>query len=130
MTTETAMTKEQIQIIQHSMGCDQYGRGGGHRNYFITDSTRGDGLICESLCEAGFMERTGSPSEITGGGQPYRVTAKGYWEMLEQSPKPPKLTRSQKRYQQWLDSGAADCGRSFADWIGAKRCDSMVRHSP
>jgi hypothetical protein len=42
------------------------------------------------------------------------VTDAGKVAMLEQSPKPPKLTRSQQRYRRYLD---ADAGASFREWL-------------
>lgn len=42
------------------------------------------------------------------------VTEAGKAAMLEQSPKPPKLTRGQKRYRRFLD---ADTGESFGEWL-------------
>jgi hypothetical protein len=58
----------------------------------------------------GFMETFTSPT------LPYyncTVTEAGKQAMLAASPKPPKLTRAQKRYRQFL---AADSGLSFIEW--------------
>jgi hypothetical protein len=42
------------------------------------------------------------------------VTEDGKRAMLAASPNPPKLTRSQRRYREFLD---ADSGLSFLEWL-------------
>lgn len=44
----------------------------------------------------------------------YRVTLAGRNAMLAQSPKRPRLTRSQQRYRQWRDE---DGGETFHEWL-------------
>lgn len=61
-------------------------------------------------------ERSGNA--LSGGDSVFFVTPNGIDFVALNSPvRPPapKLTRSQKRYQAWLD---ADCGLSFAEWLG------------
>ena len=69
------MNQEQLHILQHSLGVDQYGQG-----------------------------------EI--------VTESGKAAVRCESPKPPKLTRSQKRYREFLNE---DCGASFGEWLKWRR---------
>ncbi len=107
------MTDEQLQILQHSLGVDKYGQGVMYRNHFCAGGT--DVPICESLVEMGYM-RTFTRSFL-----PYYnciVTDAGKAAMRAESPKPPKRTRSQKRYSQFLD---ADTGRSFGEWLKDQR---------
>lgn len=115
------MTPKQLQILQHALGADQYGRRPyDSRNHFVTDTASTDGHDCESLVGLGLMVNNGSHRELTGGMTLYRVTDDGINAMLRESPAPPKLTRSQRRYQDWLNSGAADCGVTFGEFIKRK----------
>ena len=102
------MTTEQLGILQHSLGVDQYGRGRQFRNHFV-----GGAEECRPLVALGYMTEH-SASELTGGDPWFRVTESGKSAMLAESPKPPKLSRSQKRYRRFLD---ADSGLTFIEWL-------------
>ncbi len=109
-----------LTILQHALGVDRYGRGEQYRNHFVTGKGSKDFDGCMALVDAGLMTRTPG-NAITGGDDLFRVTPAGVDFVALQSPTPPpapKLTRSQKRYRAWLD---ADCGYSFAEWIGVPR---------
>jgi hypothetical protein len=109
------MTPRQIEILQHSLGVDQYGRTPkGYtpytRNFFCAGAK--DEPDCRELVALGYMEHRCPTSAF-----PYyncAVTAEGIKAMHKESPNAPKLTRSQLRYRRFLD---ADCGMSFRDWI-------------
>jgi hypothetical protein len=104
------LTPRQLEILQHSLGCDQYGRGPMYRNRFCAGGD--DEGICRELVALGFMKEHRTTEMY-----PYyncSVTDEGKRAVLEQSPKPPKLTRSQRRYQ---DFQRADCGVSFGEWL-------------
>jgi hypothetical protein len=106
----------ELHILQHSLGIDQYGRGERYRNHFVTGEGSTDYPACMSLVAKGLMmRRDGSP--LTGGDYLFRVTEAGQEFVTENSPAPPpepKLTRSQKRYRRYLE---ADCGVSFREWL-------------
>ena len=106
------LTPRQLEILQHSLGVDQYGQGQMYRNHFCADGS--DEGICRELVALGFMwEWHKSYQEMF----PYyncSVTEAGKAAMLAESPKPPKLTRSQKRYRAFLK---ADTGRPFGEWL-------------
>ena len=108
-----------LHILQHSLGLDQYGAGRQYRNHFVTGEGSDDFPLCRELVAEGLMtERAGN--ELSGGSPVFFVTRAGIDFVAKNSPaKPPekKLTRSQRRYREWL---RADCGLSFAEWIGAK----------
>jgi hypothetical protein len=110
-TKMTTLTRRQLEILQHSLGVDKYGRGKHYRNHFCAGGD--DVEVCKSLVDLGFMET------FTRSYLPYyncRVTDAGVKAMEENSPNPPKLTRSQKRYREWLQVG--DCfDGSFGDWL-------------
>jgi hypothetical protein len=103
------LTQRQLHVLQHSLGVDQYGQGPMYRNHFCAGGD--DEATCRELVALGFM-RTFERSYL-----PYyncTVTAEGKAAMLAESPKPPKLTRSQERYRRFL---RADCDRPFGEWL-------------
>ena len=103
-----------LHILQHSLGVGDYGDKPSHRNHFCTGPGSSDFDNCRALVADGLMtERAGSA--ISGGDSIFRVTPAGVDYVALHSPAKPKLTRSQKRYQEYLD---ADTGLSFAEWIG------------
>jgi hypothetical protein len=103
------LTQEQLGILQHALGLDQYGRGEMYRNHFCAGGK--DEAICRELVALGFMKT------FTRSYLPYyncTVTEEGKAAVLAQSPAPPKLTRSQQRYRAYLN---ADTGESFRNWL-------------
>ena len=116
------MTARQLEIIQHALGCDQYGKTACrsvpahpdhfpyHRNHFCAGAS--DESDCRTLVELGFMVQ-----HETTGWLPYfncSVTPAGIKAMRDESAAPPKLTRSQRNYRDFLD---ADTGMTFAEWL-------------
>lgn len=110
------LTPSQLQILQHSLGCDEYGRGTQYRNGFVADELHRDHPDLEVLRAAGLMSRAG-PVDWMGGAFAYSVTDAGKREMRNQSPVPPKVSRAQRRWQQYVNSGACECGIKFGDWL-------------
>lgn len=113
----TPLTEEHLHVLQHSIGADEHGRivRGGGRNHFVTGDGSKDHLLCVALVEYGLMTRRPG-SAISGGDDIFHVTAAGRLYVERRSPPPPKLTRGQQRYQQFLDE---DCGYSFGEWLQA-----------
>lgn len=108
------MTAKQLQILQHALGVDQYGQGEIRRNHFCAGAD--DEPTCRELVALGYM-RQHRTTEVF----PYfncSVTEEGKAAMSRESPKPPKLTRSQRRYREFL---AADSGITFGEWMRWKR---------
>lgn len=111
------MTPSQLQILQHALGVDEYGRTTKGftpytRNFFCAGE--GDEPTCRELVALGFMVQHQRRADL-----PYfncSVTEAGKKAMHAASPAPPKLSRSQKRYRNWLD---ADCDMSFGEWMKA-----------
>ena len=110
MTTDA----EHLHILQHSLGLDQYGRGKAYRNHFVTGPGSDDFDTCVALAEAGLMKGYGERGALTGGDHLFGVTDAGRRFVREHSPRPPKLTRSQRRYREFLD---ADCGLTFGEYL-------------
>jgi hypothetical protein len=110
------LTFEQLHILQHSLGLDQFGKGKSYRNHFVTDPGTPDGSVCLALCRLGLMVDCGL-GRVFGGMHVFRVTNLGLAAVRDQSPAPPRLTRSQRRYREFLD---ADSGLSFGEWLRLK----------
>ncbi len=103
-----------LHILQHSLGVDEYGRGQQFRNHFVTGEGSIDHPICAEAVERGLMECRRKGYELYGGDDVFAVTPAGKQWMAENSPAPPKLTASQKRYQAWLDQ---DSSETFGDYL-------------
>lgn len=114
--SQMLLTTEQLHILQHSLGCDQYGRGTMYRNRFVTDADSHDGRICSQLVEAGLMERR-SITQCSGDSL-FWVTEAGIAEMKAESPRPPKMTAGQRRYLDYLKAGS---GLKFGEWLKASK---------
>lgn len=110
------MMPEHLQILQHTLGADQYGqlpKRGSERNFYGTD----DPAECSELVALGYMVELPSRSWIPE--TLYRVTDVGKKAMQEASPKSPKRTRSQIRMEDYRNfSDAYDCTfREYLDII-------------
>lgn len=104
------MTLKQLEILQHSLGLDQYGLGAMYRNHFCAGGD--DEQTCRELIALGYMRQ-----HLTTEWLPYfncSVTDAGKEAVQRESPKPPKLTAGQARYRAFLK---ADCGVSFGEWL-------------
>ena len=106
----SSMNPRLLEILQHALGLDQYGRGAAYRNHFCAGG--GDEVLCEELVAMGYMRRHRTTEVFPDAN--FSVTDEGRRAVREQSPAPPKLTRSQQRYRRYLD---ADSGLSFIEWL-------------
>lgn len=118
------LTPRHLEIIQHALGLDRYGQGQMYRNYFCAGVD--DEPLCRDLVEAGLMRvfRPNAPP------YPYynvSVTEAGKKYVRDNSPAPPKLTRGQKRYREWLDVADA-FGGTFGEWLKWKGERHESRH--
>lgn len=106
------MTPEQLHILQHSLGLDEYGRGTKYRNRFVCDPN----TEMEELVAMGLMRCRGLLS-FADGMHCYYVTPAGEAAIAAESPKPPKVSRGRQRYLRWLE--VADCypDMNFGDWL-------------
>jgi len=108
------MTTEQLAIMQHSLGLDQYGRGHAYRNHYCAGGRDAD--LCRELVALGYMTEH-KPSQLTGGDPLFTVTDAGIEYARNNGPVPPpikKLTRSQKTYREFL---AFDGSLSFGEYL-------------
>lgn len=106
-----------LHIIQHALGVDKYGRGLQYRRHFVTGKGSLDHATCMDLVARGLMVRRDG-DELTGGDDLFLVTDDGKRWMSENSPPPPKLTRSQQRYRSYLNS---DSSLTFREWLGSAK---------
>ena len=116
LPTETGPTlsRREIEILQHSLGLDRYGRGSMYRNHYVAGGE--DAAICRRLVAVGMMLE-GRATPLTGGDPLFFVSMEGKHVAVAQAeilPPAPKLSRSQRRYRQWVH---ADCGLSFREWL-------------
>jgi len=107
------MTPKQLHILQHSLGLDQYGQGSFYRNHFVTGPGSDDYDDCKELARNGLMVMA-TVTMMSGGDHAFFVTDEGKKAVSDESLKPPKLTKAQKRYRSWLE---ADCNMSFGEWL-------------
>lgn len=115
------LTTKQIHILRHSLGLDEKGHGKEYRNYYCT------GLGCDGYLEIVKLESLGfmQLGKIDGDNRFYYVTHSGKDE-ARKGIVYPKLTRSQKRYRDFLD---ADCGISFFEWLKGESARSKHMQS-
>jgi len=107
-----------LHILQHALGRDEFGRPNptnpDYRNHFVASPGHHDWDTLRQAVADGLMIRRAG-NALSGGGDIFQVTDAGRAYITEHSPKPPKLTRAQKRYLAWL---SADCGLTFAEFNG------------
>ena len=111
------MTPRQLEILQHALGVDQYGRTPKGftpftRNHFCAGPK--DEPDCRALIALGFMAQHKTTDVF-----PYfncSLTVEGQDAMKKTSPKPPKLTRAQMRYREYLESDGC-LGETFRDYL-------------
>jgi hypothetical protein len=114
------LTPEQLHVLQHTLGANEYGRWpAGHDSYYRNHYV-GASATCDGLVALGLMEQSKRTSELTGGEVVYRATEAGIGAVVMQSPRPPRLTRGQERYQRslsWKDS----YGGRFRDFLAYEK---------
>ncbi len=99
------LTEHQLSILQHTLGCDQYGRSKTDRNYFDASPKGADREACDDLTALGLMRKSGQVSSMFPESTFFSVTTEGKEAMRSQSPSPPPfkpLTKAQQRYQDFL----------------------------
>lgn len=122
------VTPRHLEILQHALGLDKHGlcenyRNGRrhydfspHRNHFCAGGD--DEVLCRELVSIGYMHTwPGADDAGRVPGYPYfncSVTEAGKEAVRRESPAPPKRTRSQERYRDYLD---ADSGMRFGEWL-------------
>jgi hypothetical protein len=114
------MEQPLLHILQHTLGLDGYGQGRQYRNHYVAGAA--DVAKCRDLMALGYMQEH-PPTQLSGGAPIFAVTEVGMAAVTRESPKPPKKTRSQIRYQEYLE--VADCYEGFGDYL--KRSQARAR---
>ena len=113
---------QEIHILQHTLGLDQYGRGNSYRNHFVTIGESKDLETIKDLVSLGLMEQTRTPSFCGSDTLVFSVTEKGREYVAKNSPPPPKISKSKARYKRFLEFG--DCFDSFIEFC---RWDAQIQ---
>lgn len=113
MNATPELTGEQLHVLQHSLGLDNYGRGNAYRNHFCADAAGHDHATCSTLVTLGLMRTHGERAWL-GGMTTFTVTDAGREVVAAQSPKPQRTSRGKRRYLHWLHSGV---DMTFGDWL-------------
>lgn len=121
MTTELI-----LEVLQHALGLDEYGRGKITRNRFVSGQGDTYYATCATLVSQGLMIKVSVNKVFTGGDDCFMVTEEGQLFVRKESPSAPKLTRSQKNYRAFL---SADTGGSFKEWLTQPRVNEEHRYS-
>ncbi|MBA0329591.1 hypothetical protein D7U76_15630 [Stenotrophomonas maltophilia] len=111
-TTAGVLPEAELQILRHALGVGDGGLERSYRSHFVTGPRGTDHQHCMALVERGFMARRAG-NALTGGSDLFNVTQAGRAAVQEHTP-PPKLTRSQQRYQQFL---RYDGGVTFGEYL-------------
>ena len=106
------LKRELLHILHHSLGLNEYGQGKQYRNHFVAGGE--DVLKCRELVSLGHMQER-KDNGLTGGSPWFSVTRQGINAVSQESPKPPKVSRSKQRYQRFLEYG--ECFDSFIDYL-------------
>lgn len=107
------ITDKQLDLMRHALGYNYSPRH--DRNMFCAGIGTDDHAEILKLCDVGLMRAGRAINEGTS--RYYFVTEEGHALVRAKQPPAPKLTRSQKRYREWLH---ADVGCSFREWLGIK----------
>jgi len=126
------MKPELLHILQHSLGCDQYGKSkhrgrdegdgcfGYYRNRYICDPEPN----LTELVSLGLMADHG-PRPLIGTMHFYSVTEKGISEMMSRSPKPPKVSKSKARYNRYRS--VDDAFENFRHFLAFEKDERAAR---
>lgn len=111
---------ERLHIVQHALGLDEYGRRrrNSDRNHYVIGAGAPAHDECTAMVAEGLMQLW-QASELTGGMDCFVVTDAGRSWAQNNSPAPPKVSRSQRRYLAWLDE---DCDMKFGEWLKRRGC--------
>ncbi|WP_313441840.1 hypothetical protein [Stenotrophomonas sp.] len=115
-TTAGSLPAAELQIPRHALGVGDSGQERSYRNHFGTGPGGADHRHCMALVARGFMVQHAG-NEIIGGGDLFNVNQAGRAALQEHTPPPPKLTRAQQRYQQFLSyDGGETSGEYLRGW--------------
>jgi hypothetical protein len=112
---ENQAIESDYSVMHHALGITDPSQPAPYRNHFVASNGHHDMPALERLCSDGLMVEGGKPSFCDDRSRVFYVTDSGKAVAMETRPKPPKMTRSQKRYQRYLEYG--DGFESFLDYL-------------
>ncbi len=109
---------QSLQILQHALGLDEFGRGKSYRNHYVASDGCDGWDICHEHVAAGRMIRH-EPRAIFGGGEHccFTVTDAGREFVRATSPRPSKKQRNRERYLEWLAVHEFCPDLTFGEWL-------------
>lgn len=110
------LTDNELHILRHSLGIDDAGNWKIYRNRYVSDPDND----LKQLVAIGLLHDHGA-MEVYGSMHAYSVTEAGRAVVIESMPRPERLTRSQRRYRDYLTS---DCGLSFSEYLKSRLCQN------
>lgn len=113
---EIALKPSHVDILRHSLGLSRYGEGVAYRNHYVAGPECDKFNECRELVALGLMRDRGQ-QELFGGMHCFQVTSTGVQAARSADPQPPRLSRSQRRYLEFL---SADSGLKFGEWLKRK----------
>jgi hypothetical protein len=111
------ITKNELNIMLHTLGLTDPCQEESYRNFFTAGPKHTDTPAILKLIDKGLMKEVKSPSFLREGDQTFVVTEKGILIAREQRPRPPKLTRGQRRYRNYLDWTDIDMDLTFHKFL-------------
>ena len=108
------LTGSDYGVLHHSLGITDPDQAEPYRNHFVASDGHHDMDSISRLVEKGMMTEGNAPSFIGDGQRVFYVTSFGKEIAMKNRPKPPKMTRGQKRYQLYLSS---ESDQSFGEWL-------------
>lgn len=105
-----------LEILQHSLGVDQFGRGEQYRNRFVTDEGSMDHPTCMEAVGRGLMTRHAG-NALTGGDDLFTVTPEGRAYVTSRSPRPDRRQKARDRYSRFLDLADVIPDLTFGEFL-------------
>lgn len=109
-----------LQVLQHSLGVDQFGRGNMYRRHFVTGEGSLDHPTCLEAVTLGLMVRHPG-NALTGEMDLFLVTEAGREFVRTRSPKPDRRQRNKDRYSRFLDISDVYPDLTFGEFLRRAR---------
>lgn len=136
------MNPRWLSILQHTLGLDQYGHPpegrrtcpddafpNCYRNHYALGTHADDFYLLRELVEAGLMMDRGAVAAY-GGMHVFHATRAGFEAVKQHSPKPPKLSKSKRRWRHFRVVREVCPDLTFRDYLRAPwRAESESRAS-
>jgi hypothetical protein len=108
------LTPGQLHALLHTLGLEDPERREHYRNHYATGDPPEPDIL--ALVGLGLMRQVRRPAFLPEGDRVYAATPEGLAAALAQRPKPPKRTRSQRRYREFVDWHEA-FGGTFREFL-------------